>query len=183
VVSPQFLFWPVGKDAPMARLPFLSIFSFLLLILAYGIFGWNVASASTIWSQSVLEQFQNWQLGLKEESIMAIIHFFALVAIVLTSLALTAPISLMTFFVGSWIKSFGQSIISMIIWSFLFVLMLRWLNYFAEFLVLLCSGILGRIELRQAGLGQFKALFILTLLCVFSFGGGVFGYFRWNHII
>ncbi|MEB3173878.1 MAG: hypothetical protein VKN60_01615 [Cyanobacteriota bacterium] len=162
---------------------FLPLLSLLFLVLSYAIFGWNVASAGAIWSETVLAQFQNWEFGLKEEGIMALIHALALIAIVLTSLALTAPVSLMTFFVGSWVKSFGQSILSMVIWSLLFVLILRWFNYFAEFLVLLCSAILGRIQLREAGLGKFPALLLLTALCLASFGAGAYSYYRWNAVI
>jgi hypothetical protein len=60
---------------------------------------------------------------------------------------------------------------------------LHWFNLFVEFLVLLSSAILGRIELRSAGFNRLQTLGVLTLICLVSFGGGVYGYFHFNQYV
>jgi hypothetical protein len=167
----------------MAWLNLVPLLSTILLVITYAVFGWDIAAKSLGWSQILLEQFQSWQIGLEQEMLIAIIHALALMAIVLTSLALTAPVTLMTFFVGSWMKSEVQSIVSILLWSFLFVFVLHWFNLFVEFLVLLSSAILGRIELRSAGFNRLQTLGVLTLICLISFGGGVYGYFHFNQYV
>lgn len=165
----------------MLWLKYVPVIAIFLLLVTYTAFGWHVASAGLAWSEPLSTQFKSWDVDLEQQSILWAIHILALLVIVLTSLALTAPIALMTFFVGSWARSEVQSIISMIVWSFVLVLMLRWFNYFVEFLVLICSAVLGRIELRNAGLNQPQAIFVLLSLCVASFGVGVYSYFHFGH--
>ena len=154
----------------MARLNLIPLLSTGLLIITYAVFGWDIAAKSLDWSQILFNQFQQWHIGLEQEIFIVVIHALALIAIILTALALTAPIALMTFFVGSWVQSEVRSIVSILIWSFLFVLVLRWFNLFIEFLVLLAAAILGRIEFRSAGFNSLQTLGILTLLCLLSFG-------------
>ena len=167
----------------MAWLNLIPLLSTGLLIITYAVFGWDIAAKSLGWSQILLEQSQHWHIGLEQEIFIVIIHALALMAIILTSLALTAPITLMTFFVGSWMQSEVRSIVSILIWSFLFVLVLRWFNLFIEFLVLLAAAILGRIEFRSAGFNSLQTLGILTLICLLSFGGGVYSYFHFNQYV
>jgi hypothetical protein len=42
--------------------------------------------------------------------------------------------------------------------------MLRWFNFFVEFLVLVSSAILMRIELRSFGLNRTLSILLLTIL-------------------
>jgi hypothetical protein len=167
----------------MLWLKYVPIISIFLLLMTYTAFGWHVSSDGLVWSQSLSAQFNSWDINLEQQSILWAIHILALMVIVLTSLALTAPIALMTFFVGSWARSEVQSIISMVIWSFILVVMLRWFNYFIEFLVLICSAVLGRIELRNAGFSQLQAILILLSLCLASFGVGVYSYFHFGQYL
>ncbi len=164
----------------MVWLKYIPFFSITLVMITYGVLGWNISSASPGWSQQLLEQSQNWSLGLEQNAIIIAIHALVIVVIVLTSLALTAPITLVTYFVGGWVHSSLQSIATMLVWSFIFVITLRWFNYFVDFLVILCSAMLGRIELRYAGLNQIQSILILMTLCISSFLGGVFSYFHFN---
>lgn len=154
--------------------------SIALVMITYGAFGWSTASASLPWVDLLHDQLHVFAWDVKEQTILLFIHGLALLAITIATLALTAPITLMTYFVGTWVRSEARSVVSMLLWSFLFVIALRWFNYFISFLVLLCAGILGRIELRYAGLNQTVALFLLTLICVGSFSGGAFSYFHWH---
>ncbi|MEB3250384.1 MAG: hypothetical protein ACKN9E_15285 [Microcystaceae cyanobacterium] len=161
-------------------IPFLSV---ALLIIAYLSFGWEVAGLSAAWSKQWLEEGLPLQVGLEEGTFIWTVHLLALLGIVLTSLALTAPVTLLTFFVGSWLKSEIKSMFSILLWSFLFVLMLRWFNFFVELLVLLASAMLGRVQLRSMGLNSSWTWFVVTVICLLSFSGGAYGYFRWYRYI
>jgi hypothetical protein len=86
----------------------------------------------------------------------------------------------MTYFVGVWVEGEARSVVSMVLWSLLFVVALRWFNHFTTFLVLLCAAILGRIELRYLGLNQTQTLSLLTVICLAGFSGGAYGYFHYN---
>lgn len=167
----------------MGRLIFIPVLSLILLVVAYGLFGWHTASQSMAWSRLLLEETESWKTGLQEETLIWGIHLLALATIVITSLALTAPIALMTFFVGSCVKSEIQSAVSILVWSFIFVLMLRWFDFFANFLVLIAAAILGRLELRSLGLNRPIALCLLTIICLASFSSGAYSYFHWNKYI
>jgi len=151
--------------------------SLSIMLITYVVFGWHIAEASINWSHSLVIQTNGLGLGLKDESLMLAIHLFAILIIVLTSLALTAPLTLMTFFVSSWIKSELQSIVSMIVWSFVLDLILRWLNYFIQFSVLLSAAVLGRLELRYIGFSRSQTIGILTILGLIGFGSGAMSYF------
>lgn len=163
-----------------ALIPFLSV---ALLIMAYLGFGWEVASVSAAWSKQWLEEGLPLRVGLEEGTFIWAVHLLALLGIVLTSLALTAPVTLLTFFVGSWLKSEIKSMFSILLWSFLFVLMLRWFNFFVELLVLLASAMLGRVQLRSMGLNSTWTWLVVTVICLLSFSGGAYGYFRWHNYI
>ncbi|MFM1842886.1 MAG: hypothetical protein RLZZ490_1624 [Cyanobacteriota bacterium] len=164
----------------MPWLKSIPIVSIALVIITYAVFGWSIAASSIVWTQELHEQLKALEWVVEEQTILLLIHGFALLAITLTTLALTAPITLMTYFVGSWVQSEARSMVSMVLWSFLFVIALRWFNHFTTFLVLLCAAILGRIELRYVGLNQTQALSLLTLICLASFSGGAYGYFHYH---
>jgi hypothetical protein len=163
----------------MVRLKTFPWLSLGVMLVTYGVFGWHIAAASINWSHSLAVEANGWGLSLKDDSLMIAIHLFAILMIVLTSLALTAPLTLMTFFVGSWIQSEMQSILSMIVWSFLLVIILRWFNFFIQFLVLLSAAILGRLELRYIGYSRSQTVFMLSILGLIGFGGGALGYFHY----
>ena len=164
----------------MPWLKSIPVVSIALVIITYAAVGWSTASASIVWTEQLHGQLQAVEWNIEEKTLLLLIHGFALLAITLITLALTAPITLMTYFVGSWVQSEARSMVSMVLWSFLFVIALRWFNYFTTFLVLLCAAILGRIELRYVGLNQTQTLSLLTLICLVSFSGGAYGYFRYH---
>ena len=156
------------------------LISIVLVMITYGVFGWSMAETTLPWVHLVHDQLHVFAWDVKEQTILIVIHGFALLAITIATLALTAPITLMTYFVGSWVQSEARSIISMVLWSFLFVVALRWFNYFINLFMLLSAAILGRMELRYTGLNQTVSLCLLTLICVGSFSGGVLSYFHWH---
>ena len=160
----------------LKSIPFLSI---ALVIITYVAFGWRLAEASVPWSIMFHEHLKGLRVDVDQMTILALIHVFTLFIITLTTLALTTPITLMTYVVGSWAKSELRSMVSMVFWCFVFVVALRWFNYFTSFLLLLSAAILGRIELRYAGLGQGQSLLFLALICISAFAGGVYSYFHY----
>ena len=164
----------------MPWLKSIPVVSIALVIITYAVFGWSIAAASVVWTDQLHDQLKAVEWVVEERTILLLIHGFALLAITITTLALTAPITLMTYFVGSWVQSEARSMVSMVLWSFLFVIALRWFNHFTTFLVLLCAAILGRIELRYVGLNQTQTLSLLTLICLAGFSGGAYGYFHYH---
>ncbi len=150
-----------------------------VMLITYAVFGWHIATVSVIWSHSWVVEAKGWGFSLEDDALMLAIHLFAILIIVLTSLALTAPVTLMTFFVGSWMKSEMQSILAMIVWTFLLVLLLRWFNFFVQFLVLFSAAILGRLELRYIGYNRSQTVFMLSIIGLVGFGGGALSYFYW----
>jgi hypothetical protein len=158
----------------LKSIPFLSI---VLVIVTYAVFGWRLAETSVPWSMMFHEHLKGLRVDIDQRIILVFIHIFTLFIITLTTLALTTPITLMTYVVGSWAKSELRSVVSMVFWCLVFVVSLRWFNYFTSFLLLLSAAILGRIELRYVGLGQRQSLLLLALICISAFVGGVYGYF------
>jgi hypothetical protein len=148
-----------------------------VMLITYGVFGWHLAGASVVWSHSLAVEANGWGISVEDSFLVLAIHLFAILLIVVTSLALTTPFTLMTFFAGSWMKSEIKSIVSMIVWSFLLVVILRWFNFFVHFLVLFSAAILGRLELRYIGYSRSQTVFILSILGLMGFGAGALGYF------
>ena len=168
---------------PWFRLKPLPVTSITLVILTYAVFGWSFAEDSIHWSKILEVNVDQLLWDVDQSTMLFLIHAFALFAITLITLALTAPITLMTYFVGTWLESEWESIISMVAWSFLFVIALRWFDHFTTFLVLLCAAILGRLELRYAGLGPNQALGMVTTICLTSFLGGALLFFYYHPLM
>ncbi|MEY2983411.1 MAG: hypothetical protein RLZZ568_28 [Cyanobacteriota bacterium] len=158
----------------------LPLISITLVMITYAAFGWSIAGESVAWADYWDNQLDLLAWDVEEQTILLLIHTLALLVITLATLALTAPITLMTYFVGSWVQSEARSMVYMVLWSFVFVISLRWFNHFTTFFVLLCAAILGRIELRSMGLTPAKTLFLLTLICLTGFAGGAYGYFYYH---
>jgi hypothetical protein len=159
----------------LKKFPWLSL---LLVLLTYAVFGWFVASESENWRNWLLEQGKSWNWGFEEGAYQIFIHVVATFAIISISLILTAPIAMMTYILGSWMGSDAKAILSILVWSFVFVLMIRWFEYFIRFLVLLSAAILGRLELQTLGYNKWQTFTLLTLLCLLGFALGVFAHLR-----
>jgi hypothetical protein len=149
-----------------------------LALIAYGVFGWAVAESSNVWSEAIVEQGKAWGLIIDDEYASAIIDLLGVSLIVAIALGLTAPIALVTICFGSWQKSETKAWISILGWSFAVVFILRWINYFARFLVLLCAALLARLEFQSAGYNSWQTFVILTLACLSGFGLGVFSFWQ-----
>ena len=161
------------KMSWLRKFPWLSL---SLVLLSYSIFGWYVAQSSVWWSHWLVEQGKSWGWFLEQEAASGIIQLLGAALIGLISVALTTPVALITMFFGSGLKSDMRAFVSMLGWAFASVLIIRWFHYFAHFLVLLCSAILGRLDLQGAGYNQWQIFFILTGFCLGSFGLGVLAF-------
>lgn len=155
-----------------------------LISVTYGSFGWYIASSSRGWTPLIIAQARAWGweglltgLGLAEEDVVVILlHVMALLAIFAITLGLMAPVTLVTIFFSSSFKSDVRSILSILLWSFAVVVMLRWFSYFARLLLLICAAILGKLELQDREYPQWQVLTVIAVTCLGSFVLGVLGY-------
>jgi hypothetical protein len=133
----------------MRKIPFVS---FTLLLLACAVFGWVLSTAT--------EAFWVWLIA----------GSFLL----LMDAGLTAPLTLIEIFFGSWLTSDKRAFVTVLIFAFGFVFAITWIHIFARVLVLLAAGTLFRLDLQRAKLPRWKALTILLLTCVVGYAIGIF---------
>ncbi|OKH19473.1 hypothetical protein NIES593_20980 [Hydrococcus rivularis NIES-593] len=149
-----------------------------LLILTYGVFGWVVAQSSLVWSEGIVAQGRALGWIIDDKSVHIVIDLLGAVLILLIAIAFTAPIALATIFFGSWLKSETRAWISILGWAFAVVFIIRWINYFARILVLVCAALLGRLEFQAAGYNSWQTFIILTLICLGGFTSGVLAFMQ-----
>ncbi|MGH7998498.1 MAG: hypothetical protein ACREPR_03480 [Brasilonema sp.] len=159
----------------LKKFPWLSLG---ILLVTYGVFGWIFTQSSLVWSQWLIGQGQAWGWSLREDWIFIDIHLLAIAIIVLVTLALTAPITLLTTFIGHSLKSDAKAFISMLMWSLAFSIILCWFVYFVRLLVLLAAAMLARLELRTKGYNEGQTFILLILFCLGGFVLGVFSFYR-----
>lgn len=123
--------------------------SLALALVTYGVFGWICGVSPNNWLQGGF-------------------------LVLLIALLLIAPIKLLRICFSSWLQSDARAFISIIVLSFLCVVVLTWLEVFAQFFVLLSAGMLVRLDLQTAGFGEWQAFFSLVGMCLASFALGVF---------
>lgn len=153
-------------------------FTLCLVILSYSVVGWHAASWSGILSPWLVQEGQSWGWLLREDAASAVIQITEVAILCVISLALTAPVALITVLVGSGLKSDTKALISMLGWSIIIVLIIRWFPYFVHLLVLFCAAILGRLQLQQAGYKRWQVTSILITCCLAGVGLGwlIFNY-------
>jgi hypothetical protein len=152
--------------------------SFCLLLLAYGVFGWLVAQESVSWSEWIVGQGRAWGLAIDDEDARFIVDLLGVGLILSIAVALTAPVALVTIFFGVWLRSQLKAWVSVLVWAFAIVFIIRWINYFAGFLVLLCAALLCRLDLQGAGYNDWQTFLLLTLICLGGFAGGVLAFLQ-----
>lgn len=152
--------------------------SFCLLLLAYGVFGWLVAQGSISWSEWIVGQGRAWGLTIDDRYALFIVDSLGVMLILLIAIALTAPVALVTVFFGVWLRSQIKAWVSILVWAFAIVFIIRWINYFARFLVLLCAALLCRLDLQASGYNDWQTFLILTLICLGGFVCGVLAFMQ-----
>lgn len=132
----------------MRQIPFIS---FVLLLLACTVFGWVVSTATeALWVLLIAGSF-----------------------LLLMDAGLTAPLTLIEIFFGSWLTSDKRAFVTVLIFAFGFVFAITWIHIFARVLVLLAAGTLFRLDLQRAKFPRWQALSILLLTCVVGYSIGI----------
>ncbi|HEY9637292.1 MAG TPA: hypothetical protein V6D14_28085 [Coleofasciculaceae cyanobacterium] len=130
------------------KLPWASL---LLLVFAYGVFGWLISAASISW----------------------VIWLMGLAYTLLIALALTAPFELIKSFYFSWLQSDTRAFISIIVGAFVLVIIITWLEIFVRILVLISAAALVRLDLQTAGYTKWQAFGLLVISSLIGFGLGL----------
>lgn len=154
--------------------------SLILLLITYIIFGWWVAKHIPLWNEWLIAQ--RWFL-LPEIPSVVLLLILNIAFIVIINLISTAPRKILAICLGSWIESNVTAFISILIWSLAFVFMLRWIGYFARFLVMLSAAMLLRLELRRLGFKETLTFTVLNILCLIGFAIGLLTATVWQHIV
>lgn len=147
-------------------------FTLSLVVLSYSLIGWHAASWSSLLSVWLVEEGQSWGWLLRQDAASAIIQIAEVVILCLISLALTAPVAIITLFVSTGLRSDAKALISLLGWSIIIVLIIRWFHYFVHLLVLFCAAILGRLQLQQLGYNRWQVTSILVSCCLAGIGLG-----------
>ena len=124
----------------------------MLLLLACGVFGWILSTAT--------EALKIWILA----------GSFLL----LMDMGLTAPLTLIEVFFGTWLTSDKRAFLTVLVLSFGFVFAITWISIFARVLVLLAAGTLFRLDLQRAKFRRWQALTILLFTCAIGYAIGIF---------
>jgi len=158
----------------------LSWISLLLVFLTYCAFGWLVSQSNANLTFWVVEQGKTLDWELKEKIVSVMIHLLAAALILAIAIVLTAPVALLTLFFGNWLRSDINGFIAILLWSFGFVVIINWFDYFVRLLVLLAAAILGKLELQQVCNKNWQIITNLAILCLSGFSLGVLTFYLWG---
>ncbi|ACK65293.1 conserved hypothetical protein [Rippkaea orientalis PCC 8801] len=159
------------------------LFSLSLVFITYGVFGWNVGSSATVLTHYLVEQGKTWGWLFQEEGVFLGLHILAGMLVLMITASLAAPVAIMTVIFGSGFKSDNRAMIAVLVWSLAVVLIITWLQYFVRFLVLLCSAILGKLELQNQKYPEWRVLLTLTIICLGGFALGLLAFYGYHRAI
>lgn len=101
------------------------------------------------------------------------LSFLAVVASILLLITfLTVPLPPSERLILQWFKSDIGTFISVIIVAFLFVIFLKWLDFFVKPLVLISATILARLDLLIIGFNQWQTFITLISISLGALGVG-----------
>ncbi len=161
----------------LIRVPF---FCIVLVVLTYASFGWYIAQSASIWTVWLAEQGEVWGWVVEEDTIFLLLHIFAGTLVLLITASLIAPVALITVVFGSSFKSDSKAIIAVLLWSFVVVVMLRWIAFSAHLFLLFAAAILAKLELQKLGYSQWKVISILIVICLGGFVLGLLGSYNFD---
>lgn len=153
----------------LKKIPWLSL---ILLLLTYGVYGWSYSS----WGMTSIEEGS---LFNRLEDTLATIFLYSVggIFIILLTIAFTAPVSLMTISLSTWLKSETRAFLSIFIGAFAFALIIQKVDVFANILLLLSAALLFKLELQLAGYkNNWLSWLVLTCLCLLGFAGGILAF-------
>lgn len=153
---------------------------FFLMPTIYSIFGWSITNDTEVWSQWLTEsnQLQKLNIIVLDETARQILYGLSLLIILGITFGITIWSRVVTSLLAACFKSNMTAITAVVFWSLGLALIIIFINYFAEFMLLLGSAILGRLELQESGYNNWQTCSILTAICVCSFAIGLLG-FEW----
>ncbi|GFE69974.1 hypothetical protein [Chroococcus sp. FPU101] len=156
---------------------------FLLIPAIYSVFGWTIALESEDWRQWLTQEIllQQPNLVLSDRILNQLLYGLALVIILGTTFGLTIWDKTVIGLLGSCFKSDFTALVAVLIWSLTLALIICFINYFAELMLLLGGAILGRLELQEASYNNWQICSILTAICVCSFAIGLLGFDWWQY--
>ncbi|ACK71914.1 conserved hypothetical protein [Gloeothece citriformis PCC 7424] len=155
----------------LKKFPWLSL---VLLLATYGVFGWYVEQSKSLWNSWIIEQGRGWGWTIEEDLLGISLYVVSGAVILAITFGLTAPVALLTFFMGSPLKNDVRAMFSVLVWAFAVVIIICWLQFFAHLLLLISAAILGRLALQEWGCKTWQASLIISLLALSSFMVGLF---------
>lgn len=144
------------------------IFSFLLLLLTYGVEGWMYGS----WIKDFVQQ-DSFLDSFDQLTRWSILGSISLAGIAFIVIIFTSPVFLMTVGLNGWLKSDTRAFISIFIGAFAFAILVQRVDYFARLLILVSAVFLLKLDLQLGGCNRWLCSFILVMLCWFGFSGGI----------
>lgn len=157
------------------NIPWLSL---ILLVLVYGVFGWLY----TPWFEFFLKGGELLGWVIEEDLAFVLVYGLGLVWILIIVVAFTAPVTLMTFGIGSWLKftSEVKAFLAVLFGALAFALVIQWFTFFARLFVLLAAAMLARLDLQAAGYSRWLSTVILACLSLAAFASGVLAFYVWR---
>lgn len=139
----------------MKLIPFLSL---TLLLISYGIFGWSLANSNA----------------------SLLVYVIVVAAIFLLDAILTSPLPSLKKIIAPWFQSEVATFLSVIFGAFLFVIVMRWIQFFVNTFVLVSAGILVRLDTQVYGLKKWQSFWVLVIISEASLGLGyaLYRFFR-----
>ncbi|MEC4806367.1 MAG: hypothetical protein SAJ12_11790 [Jaaginema sp. PMC 1079.18] len=130
------------------KIPFLSL---TLLFLTYGLCGWSLAQAT--------HQLWIWVV-------------FGLMILILV-IILVGPVARFRNLLGIWLQSDATAFLSVMVMAFVTVMLVTRLDLLAQWLVLLASGYLARLDLQRAGYQTWPTFAIAAIAALSGYGTGL----------
>lgn len=149
--------------------PCLSIF---ILIITHVLFGWSIYDEAYSLINWIMATGVDINLLLEKELVIYLIHLLVLIIVIFVSLFLTTPVALITFVFKESIGSDIKATISVLLWSFFLVLIICYLNFFANLLVIISAGILVKLDLQKMGFKKWQVFLFIIILSSLSFSLG-----------
>ena len=130
----------------------------------------NVSLKTLPWISLVLVSLSYSTLGwvLSDNNAPLYLWILLILAILVLVASLTVSVSVISKYSSLLVSSNLRSFTVATLGAFLFFLMLAWFGIFLDMLLIICAGILARIDCQTAGITQLQAFLIILL---FSLGG------------
>jgi hypothetical protein len=146
----------------------------------YGVCGWSIAHERLSWNDWLIARGDEMNWTLTSELLEIVIYILAVVVVLSIALGLTLFSQQMSVIFSSWFKNDIGAVISILGWSLAAVFIFHKWAIFSRVLILLAATLLGRLELQEAGYNRWQVFLILTILCLGSFGLGIWFYNLWG---